>query len=213
MLLRRISSHTFATSRLSIGRDWSRAPTILQLTTKVMLLPCSNYRRLYAEVRGKAGPCSQRFHPYRIIPSNLSFGANLVVRLAAHEFDIVHRVTPLSPTSQSIIAARLHRLRIPFVIGPLNGGVPWPRSFVDRQHEEHEWLSNVRWLYKLMPAYRSTCNHSAAIIVGSKFTSEEMPLAVQSKCVYIPENGIRADQVIGHSQLLEKFRKSTSPKP
>ena len=47
---------------------------------------------------------------------------------------------------------------------------------------------------------------SSAIIVGSKFTADDMPVAVRNKCVYIPENGISADQVIGHSQLLEKFQ-------
>jgi glycosyltransferase involved in cell wall biosynthesis len=111
-------------------------------------------------------------------------------RIAAHEFDLVHRITPLTPTSQSIVAKRLIKHNVPFVIGPLNGGVPWPRGFTDRQHAEREWLSHVRWLYKLMPAYRATRRNSAAIIVGSKYTYEDMPRWAQEKCVYIPENGV-----------------------
>jgi glycosyltransferase involved in cell wall biosynthesis len=116
-------------------------------------------------------------------------------RLVAGEFDIVHRVTPLSPTSQSILAKRLAKRNIPFVVGPLNGGVPWPRNFIHRQHAEREWLSHIRSIYKLMPAYQSMRRYSSAILVGSKHTLAEMPLSIQGTCVYIPENGIRADQV------------------
>lgn len=111
-------------------------------------------------------------------------------RLIAREFDLVHRITPLSPTSQSIIAPRLAKIDIPFVIGPLNGGVPWPRHFIDRQHAEWEWLAHIRSLYKLMPGYRSTRRHSAAIILGSEHSYEEMPRWAKEKCVYIPENGV-----------------------
>jgi glycosyltransferase involved in cell wall biosynthesis len=111
-------------------------------------------------------------------------------RIMAREFDLIHRVTPLSPTSQSIVAKRLAKLGIPFVIGPLNGGVPWPTGFIDRQHAEREWLSHVRWLYKLMPGYRATRRYSAAIIAGSKYTYGEMPRSAQQKCVYIPENAV-----------------------
>lgn len=118
-------------------------------------------------------------------------------RLAAHEFDLVHRITPLSPTSQSIIAKRLAKRGIPFVIGPLNGGIPWPKNFRGRQHAEREWLSHIRQLYKLMPAYRSTRRYSSAIIVGSKYTYEEMPQWAKHKCTYIPENGVDSEYCEG----------------
>lgn len=116
-------------------------------------------------------------------------------RLKAREFDIVHRITPVSPTSQSIIAKRLHDLGIPFIIGPLNGGVPWPKHFISRQHAEWEWLSHVRALYKLMPGYRSTRRYSAAIIAGSRYTLGDLPRWAHDKCVYIPENGADLDQL------------------
>ncbi len=82
------------------------------------------------------------------------------------------------------------KLGIPFVIGPLNGGVPWPKNFIGRQYAEREWLADIRWLYKLMPGYRSTRRYSSAIIVGSKYTYEEMPQWAKHKCTYIPENGV-----------------------
>jgi glycosyltransferase involved in cell wall biosynthesis len=115
-------------------------------------------------------------------------------RLIAREFDLVHRVTPLTPTSQSIIAKRLAKLGIPFVIGPLNGGAPWPKNFSGRRYAQREWLSYIRPIYKLMPAYRSTNRCSAAIIVASKHTMEQMPRWVATKCVYIPENAVDPDR-------------------
>jgi glycosyltransferase involved in cell wall biosynthesis len=116
-------------------------------------------------------------------------------RIHAGEFDLVHRITPLSPTSQSLIAKRLAKIGVPFIIGPLNGGLPWPPNFKGRQYAEREWLSSVRWLYKLMPAYRSTRRFSSRIIVGSQFTYQDMPNWAKSKCVYVPENGVDFEKI------------------
>lgn len=111
-------------------------------------------------------------------------------RLLAGEFDLVHRITPVSPTSQSLIARPLAKAGIPFVIGPLNGGVPWPAHFSHRQTAEREWLSDLRALYKLMPLYRSTRRSAAAILCGSRYTLADMPGWAQDKCIYLPENGV-----------------------
>ena len=111
-------------------------------------------------------------------------------RLAQGEFNLVHRITPLSPTSQSPIAERVARLGIPFIMGPLNGGLPWPRSFRGRKKAERDWLSDLRWLYKLMPYYGSTREFASAILCGSRHTLSEMPAWVGNKCIYLPENGV-----------------------
>jgi glycosyltransferase involved in cell wall biosynthesis len=109
-------------------------------------------------------------------------------------FDLVHRITPVSPTSQSLLAKRLFRAGVPFVIGPLNGGVPWPKGFVTRQHAEKEWLSHVRRAYALMPYYGATRRFATALLVGSKHTCAQMPSWARPKCIYLPENGIDPDR-------------------
>ena len=110
--------------------------------------------------------------------------------LAAGRWDIVHRLTPMSPTVPSIIGKRLAKLGVPFVIGPLNGGVPWPKEFDAARRAEREWLSYVRDAYKLMPGYRATRKHATAIICGSKATLEQVPSWCRHRCHYMPENAI-----------------------
>jgi len=106
------------------------------------------------------------------------------------KYDIVHRITPLSPTISSPIAARCASAGVPFIMGPLNGGVPWPKSFDAERRQEREWLSYVRGVYKALPGRKRTLKHTAAILVGSRHTQSEIPNKMQNKCIYIPENAI-----------------------
>lgn len=118
-------------------------------------------------------------------------------RIASGEFDLVHRITPLSPTAPSLLARRCRRVGIPFVLGPLNGGLPWPQHFDRVRREEREWLSYVRSLHKLLPHHRSTWRHAAAILVGSIATWNQIPSKYDNNKYYIVENAIDPGRFAG----------------
>lgn len=105
-------------------------------------------------------------------------------------YNLVHRITPLSPTIFSPIAPRARRAGARFVMGPINGGVPWPPGFDAERRREHEWLSYVRGAYKLLPGRGATLKAADAIIAASRHTLGEFPAGQRAKCVYIPENAV-----------------------
>ena len=77
--------------------------------------------------------------------------------LRAHSFDLIHRISPLTPTIGSPLASMSN---VPMLIGPLNGGLPWPADYPDLRKREREWLVRVRGLYRWLPYYRSTYRHA-----------------------------------------------------
>jgi glycosyltransferase involved in cell wall biosynthesis len=114
-------------------------------------------------------------------------------RIRSREFDVVLRILPIVSVLPSPFAFFLRRGPIPFVIGPLNGGLPWPEGFpqLDKQRgEAGYWVAHLRGLYRYLPFARSTYAKSSAIIAGSSHTFNEFA-AYREKLFFVPgENGI-----------------------
>lgn len=108
-------------------------------------------------------------------------------QLRDRAFDLIHRITPLSPTMGSPLASRVH---VPMIVGPLNGGLPWPRDYPELRRKEHEWLVPLRGAYKYLPYYQSTYRRLAGVIAGSRHTATEVPKEFRGRRCYIAENGI-----------------------
>ncbi len=122
-------------------------------------------------------------------------------RIFAGEFDVVLRIVPMSPVLPSPFAFFLRKGPIPFVIGPLNGGLPWPPGF-GQLNNQKEWISGLRNLYRFLPFARSTYRHAAAIIAASSQTYSEF-VAYRDKLFFVPEPGIACSLCSGDSRSPE----------
>jgi glycosyltransferase involved in cell wall biosynthesis len=109
-------------------------------------------------------------------------------RIAGGEFDVVLRLSPVSPVIPSPFAFFLRNLPTPFIIGPINGGLPWPKGFSQADSQKGR-IDSLRSLYRFLPLSRSTYRRAAAIITGSSQTYAEFA-AYQGKLFFVPENGV-----------------------
>ena len=126
-------------------------------------------------------------------------------RILGGQFDIVLRLLPMSPVIPSPFASFLRKGPIPFVIGPLNGGLPWPPGFSQLENQK-EWISNLRNLYKYLPFARSTYRHAAAIIAASSQTYSEFA-EYSDKLFFVPEPGIARSLCSADSRTSESATK------
>jgi glycosyltransferase involved in cell wall biosynthesis len=126
-------------------------------------------------------------------------------RIMAREFDIVLRLLPVVSVIPSPFAFFLRNGPIPFVIGPLNGGLPWPPGFSQLERQK-QWISGLRKLYRFLPFAQSTRRRAAAIIAGSTRTYAEFA-AFGEKLFFLPENGIPSSLCSGAVRSVERDSK------
>lgn len=114
-------------------------------------------------------------------------------RVEAGEFDIVHAITPMMPR----YPYRIHRAcgNTPFVIGPVNGGVPYPKGFDDIANAEFSFLNWLRGAGRvLLLGYRDTYESADHVFSGSRYTKEllENLFTLKHKVEVLAENGLDA---------------------
>jgi glycosyltransferase involved in cell wall biosynthesis len=122
-------------------------------------------------------------------------------RIFGGEFDVVLRLVPMTPSLPSPFAFFLRNGPIPFVIGPINGGLPWPPGFAQLDNQR-EWIAGLRNAYRFLPFARSTYRHAAAIIAASSQTYSEFA-AYCDKLFFVPEPGIGLSLCFGGSRSSE----------
>lgn len=126
-------------------------------------------------------------------------------RIRSGEFDVIHRLTPMSPTLPSLISTKTD---IPFILGPLNGGLKWPETFVSERGKEKEWLSPIRSIYKLLPFRKKTLNTAKVILAGFQHTIDDLPKDLLHKIINFPEVGIDPKLFNQNSEKKYKAKKT-----
>jgi glycosyltransferase involved in cell wall biosynthesis len=91
--------------------------------------------------------------------------------ILAGKYDVVHALTPMMPRYpvKTIRACK----NTPFLLGPVNGGVPFPKGFQEKAREEFAYLNFIRALGRFfIPGYVQTYKQANKVLAGSTYTLE-----------------------------------------
>lgn len=127
-------------------------------------------------------------------------------RIRSGEFDLVMRILPITAVLPSPFGFFLRKGPIPFVIGPINGGLPFVHGFKQAE-SQREWVSRLRHLYRFMPFARSTYRNAAAILAASSQTYAEFA-GYRDKLFFLPENGVSWDLCSEDARELNRDNKA-----
>jgi glycosyltransferase involved in cell wall biosynthesis len=109
-------------------------------------------------------------------------------RIRIGEYDVVLRLLPVPAVLPSPFAFFLRNGPVPFVIGPVSGGLPWPEGFCHATKQK-EWIWRLRNVYRFLPFARSTYHNATAIIAGTSQTYAEF-VSYREKLFFLLENGV-----------------------
>ncbi|MDJ0795261.1 MAG: glycosyltransferase family 4 protein [Calothrix sp. MO_167.B12] len=85
------------------------------------------------------------------------------------DYDIVHALTPMMPRYPVKIARECKNT--PFILGPVNGGVPFPSGFQEVAKQESAHFNFLRAVGRyLIPGYVETYKKADKVLAGSTFT-------------------------------------------
>jgi glycosyltransferase involved in cell wall biosynthesis len=121
------------------------------------------------------------------------------------DYDIVHAITPMMPRYPVKLIKVCHN--IPFIIGPVNGGVPFPKGFQNIANQEFSYFNFIRLVGRfIIPGYRETYKKAAYILAGSTFTFDlirDLFSIENDKIELFYENGVQSSFVRHDEEFLD----------
>ena len=111
------------------------------------------------------------------------------LRQHGQAWSIVHAVTPVSPGA----ATTLHRLGIPVILGPWNGGLFSHAAFREIMQQDSVWFYRLGRLGVLADRLAGTTCRCAAILSATRATDKRLAPNARSKSIRMLENGVDLD--------------------
>lgn len=115
-------------------------------------------------------------------------------RVRSGEFDVVHAIPPIHPR----YPVKLSRVcgDVPFVLGPVNGGIPFPPGFDEIARQEFDAYRLLRKAARFLPGYVRTYRNAKTVLFGSEYVLDMMrkSLALDPlRLKVMSENGVSDD--------------------
>lgn len=111
------------------------------------------------------------------------------------DYDLVHALTPMMPR-YPVKAVKACK-QTPFLLGPVNGGVPFPPGFQEVARQEFAYLNFLRAVGRaLVPGYVETYKKADKVLAGSTYTLnllKELFAIPDRRLELFYENGISQD--------------------
>ncbi len=125
------------------------------------------------------------------------------------DYDLVHSITPMMPRYpvKTVKACT----ETPFILGPVNGGVPFPDGFKELGRKEYSYFNFLRAVGRaIIPGYHETYKEADHVLAGSSYTlgliKELFPQRTNDSTELFYENGItssfvRSDEDVAQNKM------------
>ena len=118
------------------------------------------------------------------------------------DYDIVHEITPMMPRYPCKVVSVCQPT--PFILGPLNGGIPFPPRFQETARQEFAQFNFLRAVGRsLIPGYVETYKKADKVLAGSTHT-----LNLLKKLFALPDRRI---ELFYKNGMVQEFLMSAKP--
>jgi len=106
--------------------------------------------------------------------------------VANGQIDVIHRVSPITPR----VPSDFGDLGVPFILGPLNGGMSMPPAFVESYEREQLWVLHARGLSRVLDPRFRTFRRASSILVVGEHTRSLLPASERERALRLSENAV-----------------------